>query len=329
MATLHERAVANAGRTTDRLGRLFDQLGHSESRRGVVRAYRTAAAALAGNLNDIGALDETLAQLRRSVQLEIDALLQDALELGIEQGRRDADMNGLAVDPATDLTVPADALASIMAALDAQAAGARGLVLLGASDEAQILGSDAQAGILTPAPVTSNAARWIVLLSMAGYGVVVQRSIVRTEAPWHYQEEAMRAVSAATPALFDGRYEGYDFARFGIGARVKEILGEWGRQAVAVIDERTTDCCLRVHGQWQAFGDEFTLTGTPRYADTMERPPFHRWCRTATALVQRQFAADDLTTQMRDAARDELNARKTQYPRRKVITPANAFSRRA
>lgn len=329
MPTQHERAVSNASRTTERLGRLFDALGHAQSRRGIFRAYRAAIAALRGNLSDIGATGESLAQLRRTVALESSDVLQDALELGIEAGQRDADLWGFVVDPATDLTVPPDALAAILANVDMQALGAKGLLLLGQNDEAQIIGNDERSGILTPAPVASDAARWIVLLSMVAYDVVVQRSIVRTELPSYFQEEGIRAVNASAPALFGNRFEGYDFAQFGIGAKVHEVLNEWGRQAVAVIDERTTDCCLRVHGQWQAFGDDFRLTGTPRYADHMGAPPFHKWCRTATALVQRKYAADDLTQRMRDAARAELNARKTQKPRRKVITPANAVSRRS
>ena len=328
MPTQHERAVANASRTTERLGRLFDALGHAQSRRGIFRAYRAAIAALSVNLDSLAGTNDVLAQLRRTVALEASDVLQDALDLGIEAGQRDADLWGFVVDPATDLTVPPAALAAILANVDAQSIGARGLLLLGQGDDAQIIGNEERAGIITPAPVTSDAARWVVLLSMVAYDVVVRRSIVRTELPSYYQDEGIRAVNAAAPALFGNRFEGYDFAQFGIGARVREVLSEWGRQVVAVVDERTTDCCLRAHGQWQAMGDEFVLTGQPRYADKMPHPPFHRWCRSATALVQRQYAADDLTQKMRDAARAELNAR-TRKPRRKVITPANAVSRRS
>ena len=242
MTTPHERAVENAGRTTIRLGDLFDRIGHTESRRGIFRAYRNAVASIAlasaGGGVDLAAFDDIAAQLRQTVELVTDGLLQNAIEMGIYAGINDAEIYGLVIDS------------------------------------------------------------------------VMNRDI-------------------GAPAIFGNRFEGYDFAQFGIGAKVHEVLNEWGRQAVAVIDERTTDCCLRVHGQWQAFGDDFRLTGTPRYADHMGAPPFHKWCRTATALVQRKYAADDLTRQMRDAARDELVARKTAKPRRKVITPANAFSRRA
>lgn len=319
MTTPHERAVANAGRTTDRLGSLFDRLGHSESRRGIFRAYRTTLAALDADMG-VWAFDDAMAQLRRSVELETTALLTDALDLGVAAGIYDANLYGLVIDSAMDRDagVPADALAAIalaaiLATLDAQVASARALLLLG-EDIAGIVGDASRAGVLTPAPVAGDAARWIVSLAATVADVVVQRSIVRTELPSYLQPEGVRAVSATAPALFNGRYEGYDFNQFGIGAKVREVLGEWGRQAVAVIDERTTDCCLRVHGQWQAYGDLFKLTGTPRYADELTGPPFHKWCRTATALVQRQYAADDLTQRMRDAARAEINAR-TKKPR--------------
>lgn len=47
------------------------------------------------------------------------------------------------------------------------------------------------------------------------------------------------------------------------------------KQAIATIDERTTDCCLKVHGQIQNIDDPFILTGTPRFADEMQDPAFH------------------------------------------------------
>lgn len=51
---------------------------------------------------------------------------------------------------------------------------------------------------------------------------------------------------------------------------------EFHRQAIAAIDERTTDCCLRVHGQVVGLQEDFHLTGT-RFADYLRNPPFHWW----------------------------------------------------
>jgi hypothetical protein len=47
------------------------------------------------------------------------------------------------------------------------------------------------------------------------------------------------------------------------------------KQAIAAIDQNTTDCCLRVHGQIQPLDKPFILEGTPRYADKVDAPPFH------------------------------------------------------
>jgi hypothetical protein len=80
------------------------------------------------------------------------------------------------------------------------------------------------------------------------------------------------------------------------------------RQAIAAIDHLTTDCCLRVHGQIVGLEEDFTLAGTPRYADELRDPPFHDWCRTSVALYSAEYD-DDLTAQMRDAAKAELDAR--------------------
>lgn len=99
------------------------------------------------------------------------------------------------------------------------------------------------------------------------------------------------------------------------------------RQAVAAIDERTTDCCLRVHGQVVALRQPFHLTGTPRFADHQQDPPFHWNCRTTVCLVAREMADDALSLSMRDAAQSELQAR-AQTGQRAEIHPAHATSRR-
>lgn len=102
---------------------------------------------------------------------------------------------------------------------------------------------------------------------------------------------------------------------------------EYMRQAVAAIDERTTNCCLNVHGQVVGMEERFTLTGTPRYADEMRDPPFHKYCRTSVALVRAVDADDALSVSMRNAAEDELSARGPNDVRT-PIHPASATSRR-
>lgn len=111
-------------------------------------------------------------------------------------------------------------------------------------------------------------------------------------------------------------------------ARVQPALGggEYLKQVVAGIDERTTDCCLRAHGQTQPMDADFRLTGTPRYADRLQWTPFHWYCRSSVALVRRRDADDGLTRQMVDAAMAELGARADGS--RTEIHPAHARSRR-
>ncbi len=82
----------------------------------------------------------------------------------------------------------------------------------------------------------------------------------------------------------------------------------WKKQAVAALDNRTTDCCLRVHGQIQPFSRPFILTGTPRYADRMDWPGFHPWCRTAGVLYLDEYDSG-LTERMTGAAAGILEER--------------------
>ena len=83
----------------------------------------------------------------------------------------------------------------------------------------------------------------------------------------------------------------------------------WFKQAVAAIDERTTHCCLAVHGQAVPLEADFRLTGEPRYADAMQWSPFHWWCRTSVALLTADEVGDDVTGWMRGAADAELARR--------------------
>lgn len=84
---------------------------------------------------------------------------------------------------------------------------------------------------------------------------------------------------------------------------------EWWKQAVAAIDHRTTECCLKAHGQAVPLDKDFHLTGSPAFAPYMDWSPFHYRCRTSVVLVLPEDAQDDLTKQMRDAAYEEMKAR--------------------
>jgi hypothetical protein len=95
------------------------------------------------------------------------------------------------------------------------------------------------------------------------------------------------------------------------------------KQAIATLDQRTTECCLLVHGQIQPLDQEFHLEGPPAYADYLDWPPFHGWCRTSVALYKPEYdegITDQLTT---DAAQvlAERNAGVN-----KVRRPADAYA---
>lgn len=95
------------------------------------------------------------------------------------------------------------------------------------------------------------------------------------------------------------------------------------KQAIAALDQRTTDCCLRVHGQVQPFNSPFELTGTPRFADKMDFPAFHYYCRTSVSLYVAEFD-DGLTQRLRDSANFFLKERAAgKTPDR---DPADAFA---
>lgn len=84
---------------------------------------------------------------------------------------------------------------------------------------------------------------------------------------------------------------------------------DWWKQAIAAIDHKTTECCLKVHGQAVPLDKDFHLTGSPAFADYMDWSPFHYRCRTSIVLILPEDVQDTLTQEMLDAARDELAAR--------------------
>lgn len=100
------------------------------------------------------------------------------------------------------------------------------------------------------------------------------------------------------------------------------------KQACAAIDERTTDCCLQVHGQIQPLDKPFILYGSPRFADKVDSPPFHWYCRSAETLYTEKFEEKGITTdEMKSAAQAEIDTRE-QTGGRAEIHPAHGTSRR-
>ena len=108
----------------------------------------------------------------------------------------------------------------------------------------------------------------------------------------------------------------------------QQTTAEYKKQAIATIDERTTNCCLKVHGQIQPLDKPFRLTGTPRFGDYIQDPPFHWYCRTTEVLYNPEFEEFGITTEkMQDMAALELEWRETTGTR-SDITPSHATARR-
>ena len=103
---------------------------------------------------------------------------------------------------------------------------------------------------------------------------------------------------------------------------------DYQRQACCAIDERTTNCCLNVHGQIVEMKGKFHLIGYPSFAMFMENPPFHWYCRTAIVLYHAKMDDYGISTQMMENyAKMELLARAT-TGQVVEIHPAHATSRR-
>lgn len=87
------------------------------------------------------------------------------------------------------------------------------------------------------------------------------------------------------------------------GVQVKK---QWN----SVINERTTDCYLRAHGQIREVNERFRLTGTPRFASELLSPPGHWRCRSSVTMYHPVFERGGLTTpNMEKSAAAELKRR--------------------
>lgn len=268
----HQAALASALKTGDTLLTLFDQLGNRRApTRGVWAAFGMARQTLAGHLDDTRLVNRTLAHLRETTR----ALVEKQIVIAIRAGEKQAAREIAVYDDLTYADADTDALldsilGTLDAELDAQLAKVRALAMHG--DETLILGD------------ATN------VLDAGRNGILRASDITASAVGW-----------IATGAVL--AYA----AHIGQAADASKV--EWHKQAVAAIDGRTTDCCLRVSGQAVPLDEKFQLDGTPRYADQLDNPPFHWNCRTATALVRASDAGDDLTKRMTDAAQAELYAR--------------------
>lgn len=284
----HARAVALALATNDALGALFDDLGSKDDERGIYGIYALFLALLEQLFDVPVQALGALGRMELQLERELNTSMGNAASLGISTALSLLSLRGF------------EAVA--------------GAELLGAPLRAAAV--DALMGIVRAQIGTARSAilynvfdRETVLGSAERPGLLAPGPVVRESARWIAATSSAAQVQVIDAGLGDAR-------------------DEWGLQAVAAIDERTTECCLKVHGQVAPLGEPFRLTGEPRYADEMSAPPFHQYCRSSLALVKLDEATDALSRDMVDAAYAEFVSRKT-GDKRAVRVPSSAVSRRS
>lgn len=135
-------------------------------------------------------------------------------------------------------------------------------------------------------------------------------------------DESRQGVLRASDVLLAGAFWLAGLWWRGFDTYASHAGGGFSKQVVAAIDERTTDCCLRAHGQIKPFDAPFELTGYPRLADYLDWPPFHHWCRSSGVLYLAGFD-DGLTQAMQESAAAALAERAAGL--NKYRHPADAF----
>jgi hypothetical protein len=287
-------SINTAVREGEQLRGYFNRyLGTAEHPRGqILSAYRTSRNALASILKRQDATmvqqaQQTLDELRRNVQAAILTSLSMSIVLGQESAQIQIaayEAVGVSAQVARQAPRPSLYSAAPVAALDQQLQAVNALIATGAAPE-EVIGDGTRLGLLQPAPVQNETARWLRTAVTGGF------------IGW------LIGTQPQAPTI-----ERFPFRR----------------QAIAGIDERTTNCCLLVHGQTVGMDEYFALIGTPRYADRQKDPPFHDRCRTSVALYLAEYD-DGYTDMMQEAAQLEQQARESDNY--KAPHPANAFTR--
>lgn len=296
---IRQKTITTALKTTESLGAIFSGLS------GFSLPYRSARKSVREALTGKGNRDiaTPLALLRQNLSLQTEQLLSRSLALGLSSAYRQAatwspgdPLLSSTLTPGTRSPSPTlfglttgPAHAAWMALVDKQILAVQALVASGASLD-EILGDESRQGVLRENEAATEGTRWITDLTSAAWIALLL---------WLLSKDwSVPVYGTSQPS--------------------------WDHQVVAAIDERTTDCCLRAHGQVVPLTKDFTLTGFPRYADHLPHPPFHWYCRTSEVVLPHHLANDQVTQNMLTAARNELNAR----PGRVEIHPSNAYSGR-
>lgn len=267
--TPHERAAAAAVNAINRLGDLFGLMGDSEIGDGLFELYQLLIDDLQ-RLDNVAAIRSRLTRFERDVYGLVGEWITIALDIGEELGRKNIDTFALESVLLMSLDVPIVALARDAIKTALAAQSARVLALLAGNADAEfVFGSPTQPGILSAGTVIGEIARWLVNITNNAAETMLTASLNKSGAPSE----------------------------------------DWRKQAVATIDDVTTDTCLRVHGQVQPIGQPFQLSGNPweaakNYGFSAWVPPFHWYCRTVVIYIPAALADGDKTRMMRaEAAR--------------------------
>lgn len=260
-----ELAIGDAVRSNERIGELFARIGTSEHPRGLIlRAYRNARRAMRSALAEeypMMAVREVLDGLRLDIRAAASEILSEASELGMESAYRQA---GFYL-PAGDIV-----------------------------QRRQETGLAIQAAIgAILAKVESQAATVEAITASDGDGALIVGDEERVG--------VLRPGDAAGAAAFwaaNAAWNGWSGVVEGL---FEEREQRFKKMACAALDARTTDCCLQVNGQVRNLKEDFHLTGEPRYADRLDGPPFHWYCRTSTTLYLAEFD-DGLSERMAQSA---------------------------
>jgi hypothetical protein len=259
-----------ARRTNKGLADLFGKMGSTQHPRGqILTAYRNAHRALRPLLREPTAIFEA-PEILATLRRDVDATAQDLLDQAANLGQSQATIEAQAWELPDTPPVPPPTVAAHSA----------WLALL----DHQIAAVQAL--------VYSQAEPSIIVGDDLRGGILQPGPLIREGARWLTTTAMLAWMLGIEGAV--GR-DGRGF--------------EWFKQTIPAIDDRTTDCCLKVAAQAVPIKGTFKLTGTPRYADKMDWSPFHDYCRTSVVLVPKSEVDDDLTARIRADARREIEAR--------------------
>lgn len=259
-----EKAIKSGIRANDMVGDIFAQIGNRQHPRGfVTTAYRNALRSMSKALGEANRVD-AVKDVMLGLRQNIESNARTLFVSAQEQGAEESrkQLSFYGVNAPDVSRVGVELSAQNQSALDA----ALSVV-------------DAQSAAIVAAVLTNHEDSQIV-------GDDGRQGILR-------QGEVIAAATFWGTALL---WDAFDYWTTAYSSGI-----QFQKQAVAALDSRTTDCCLRVHAQVQPLNKPFILTGTPRYADEVDWPGFHWFCRTSGVLYLPQFD-DGLSSKMRDGA---------------------------